>query len=123
MIVQPIVFFTIQTRQAASRSSYNLENEVQTEDLSLVRVYENVGLVHASIFQVITQLRKSNGKDESLKIIPIKAIRRVVHVAPDFSTALNDIGEEGGVYEKYLVNHDINPTHWSFISSDKPFGP
>ncbi|KAI8148206.1 hypothetical protein BJV82DRAFT_663589 [Fennellomyces sp. T-0311] len=118
-IIQALLFFKISIRPQKVTKKRKGRTELDAtkgdpiiEELCFVRVYENLDIEHASGFQVIKPVIDKN--KDILKVISVNEIQRPVHVAPDFSTGLNGVEEKEGVYDHYLVNHDVNAIHWSF---------
>ncbi|KAI8136858.1 hypothetical protein BJV82DRAFT_582562 [Fennellomyces sp. T-0311] len=110
--VQVLLFFNIE--RTFTMESDDPFCDVVEERLCLVRVFTYIEEVHASGLQVVKYPNDSDIRQQGLCVMSIKNIERLVHVVPDFSTALNQIEEEDGIYDCYLVNHDIDPNHWSY---------
>lgn len=54
-------------------------------------------------------------------VLPVKAISRPIQVVPDFSSIPSENREqEAASHQRYLLDHDVNPIHWSFGGSSLP---
>ncbi|KAI8136969.1 hypothetical protein BJV82DRAFT_675293 [Fennellomyces sp. T-0311] len=110
--VQVLLFFSIErTFTVASDDSPSAAIE---EQLCLVRVFIKIDKIHASGMQILQYPNDLSIRHEGLCVMSIHNIERLVYVVPDFSTALNQAENENSTYDHYLVNHDINPNHWSY---------
>ncbi|KAI8136501.1 hypothetical protein BJV82DRAFT_676263 [Fennellomyces sp. T-0311] len=89
--------------------------ESLTEQVFLCRWFKSAKGVrtHASGMQCIEKQIDADSGPDVIEVQFIKSISRVVHVVPDFSTSLHD-DDATGIYDKYLVNHDIDAMHWSY---------
>ncbi|KAI8149268.1 hypothetical protein BJV82DRAFT_662574 [Fennellomyces sp. T-0311] len=115
--VQILLFFTI--KREFKMGYDDPGSDLVEEQLCLVRVFNKIDKIHASGFQVLEYptMIGSPLRHEGLCVMSIKSIDRLVHVVPDFATAVNHVEEEDGMYNNYLVNHDIDPNHWSYGST------
>ncbi|KAI8136562.1 hypothetical protein BJV82DRAFT_676126 [Fennellomyces sp. T-0311] len=118
-IVQVLLLFTLRYTSSSLAASSSSSAIAPSNDLSLKEVFlcrrftpVDEDEVHASGMKVIEQsLTKS--ETEVIDVVSVDRISRIVHVVPDFSTSLNN-DDGSGVYDKFLVNHDIDSMHWSY---------
>ncbi|KAI8136605.1 hypothetical protein BJV82DRAFT_675956 [Fennellomyces sp. T-0311] len=121
--VQILLFFTINRE---FKMEYNdPASDLVEEQLCLVRVFNKIDKIHASGFQVLEYptMIDSPLRHEGLCVMSIKSIDHLMHVVPDFATAVNHVEEEDGMYNNYLVNYCGEPLHvWTQWRSVKhPF--